>query len=63
MNIYNAKNNSMPEQVLENKKNIELLNTGKQDTLIAGENIILKICYIGNLAVILIMTMKTVPFY
>ena len=53
MNIYNAKNNSMPEQVLENKENIELLNTqvlenkeniellntGKQDTLIAGENI------------------------
>jgi len=27
MNIYNAKNNSMPEQVLENKENIELLNT------------------------------------
>lgn len=26
MNIYNAKNNSMPEQVLENKENIELLN-------------------------------------
>ena len=39
MNIYNAKNNSMPEQVLENKKNIELLNTGKQDKLVAGQNI------------------------
>lgn len=39
MNIYNAKNNSMPEQVLENKENIELLNTGKQDTLTAGDNI------------------------
>lgn len=39
MNIYNAKNNSMPEQVLENKENIELLNTGKQDNLIAGNGI------------------------
>lgn len=41
MNIYNAKNNSMPEQVLENKENIELLNTGKQDKLVAGEGIII----------------------
>lgn len=39
MNIYNAKNNSLPEQVLENKENIELLNTGKQDNLIAGNRI------------------------
>ena len=39
MNIYNAKNNSMPEQVLENKENIKLLNTGKQDNLIAGNGI------------------------